>query len=235
MPRVLNYDHEFEERGEFAPPKHSKSYKPGSQKNSRGREALPHSAKIGDAIVVRGGVILGEAFQSHSFRPAYIYGIYRKDERIVAVDIFYSTTNLSRVYPHDLIISSPKALGDTRCSRLQTNKLCMLLNSRPYIVDHKANGAAKIPKESWPDIIARRANALMFNPENKYNNAASANFLDDPEIEREGFNFDMQGADPACAPELPGAPFIKKCCDILTPEQINIVIPNNNRTCYAEA
>lgn len=149
-------------------------------------QAYPNSLEIGSIVLAKAASFI-PSYTGDEMRPMVVYGVWRDKERIKSVEVMPLQGNLSETYTSDYAIDTPeliKRFGVVKECKLATNKTFIVENTRrffpvpkyaPPIIDHML----------WPEILARRVNALLYDPYRHFGSNADLSGLT-----REGFTFE---------------------------------------------
>lgn len=188
-------------------------------------KGLPDSLKIGDNVICKLDMALLKGFKDHrhTARPMIVYGIYRRDGKVVAADFLYrSTQPPKKCYPSDYYMNPARDGANDLCT-IRTGSVYTLANSQKYF--RQANGPG-VPDKLWPDLLVRRAEACKFS--------SVLNYCQSPGVlehiagaEREGFTLPIscgRTCSQQWAPDLLGGDFTRKNTDILSEDAIRRIV-----------
>lgn len=150
------------------------------------RAFAPDELKIGSIVYGRLKPLLGAGYtKNDDFRPLLVTGLWRRGEDVEKIETmsFFSAAP-KRMYPCILPFTWPYMRRGSNQSFLNTSSLYLLENTASLFSNRAYQKIARVDDGLWPEILVRRADAVIFNP--------SCRFIGpcDFSLEREGFIFD---------------------------------------------
>lgn len=186
----------------------------------------PDELEIGSIVYGRLGQVLPDYGKLRDdARPMLVTGLWRQGESIVKIEAMCFTGVVpKRSYPCDFALDTT-ALGRPdrrRDSRLVTHGLYILDNSADIFPQKSNSELIKLANDLWPEILVRRASAILFNP---------ALYLwgrQDNSLVREGFQFPsvpfhaVRGDH--LPPEVQAPGFQSKAPDFLAQDMVDTIV-----------
>ena len=197
-------------------------------------DPLPHSLKIGDTVLCyldRALPQFRNGNNGHGLRPMTVCGIWRKDSRIVAVDVFNNGHLPEKGLPrhryfYDLVVDDLEILCIARSDKffyINSQEIYSIPNNADYFkCTNRQMNMGELPSDLWPDLIARRALTLL-NDKRLYHHVIN-HCINQSGLVREGFTLPIGRNDGEWAPDIDGGDFERVDCGILTPDQIHNIL-----------
>ncbi|MFA5592460.1 MAG: hypothetical protein WC989_04020 [Micavibrio sp.] len=145
--------------------------------------------KVGSIVYFRPAHVFGGYAKGDEVRPALVYGVWKNsDGHTEKLELMGFSGNLDRIYKSDFALdrySLQKEFFTFRQSKLTGNVLYYADNN-DAVFSETANTGGRIGDYMWPEILVRRAHALLYS-------RSLQNLGEKPDIHnlvREGFAFD---------------------------------------------
>lgn len=209
----------------------------GKRHSRQGDIPIPHMATVGDRLYGNISSINKYFVGPHTYRPLTICGIYRHNNRIVAVDLLESSINLSSIYPNEFVIRDPQhllALHSDASVKLKTDTIYTVPNQAAYFGPLSLRRmCGHLPDTLWRDVLVRQAALALFT--NRIKHAGPGiDMINDPNLVREGFTLDIPDFaifSGQWAPYLPGGAFRRVDSELLSRDDIQRIVDYANATC----
>jgi hypothetical protein len=150
------------------------------------RAFAPDELKIGSIVFGRLKPLLGSNYtKDDDFRPLLVTGLWRRGDEVEKIETMsFSSAMPKKIYPCIFSLTLPYLKGSTRKSFLNTSSLYLLENRESLFSKGGNQTIARVNDEIWPEILVRRAGAVVYNPNCHFHGQY------DFSLQREGFIFD---------------------------------------------
>lgn len=183
----------------------------------------PDDLEVGSIVSVRMKKAVKE-YTKDDYRFMLVTGLWRRGENIEKIEMFnFTTVPGKKEYPDDFYLNTTQVgrSGAQKQGRMSTSCMYLFDNSPDIFPMHVNKELRVMGRDLWPEILARRAYSIMYNPFCRMTGTP------DFSLTREGFTFPSM---PQSAirthdfiPEVAMKNYSSKPCDILNAEQMEAI------------
>lgn len=188
------------------------------------RAFASNELKIGSIVFGRLKPLLGSDYtKNDDFRPLLVTGLWRRGDDVEKIETMsFSSAPPKKIYPCIFSLTLPYLKGSSRKSFLNTSSLYLLENKESLFCKGGNQGITRLKDETWPEILVRRAGAVVYNPSCHFHGQH------DFSLQREGFVFDsipfnaVRGK--TYVPEVQTQTCLSRPVNIMSQDKVNEIV-----------
>jgi hypothetical protein len=129
-------------------------------------KAYPDNLPIGSIVYMDASRALGKYEKDTQVRPGLVTALWRDAAGALRkIEVADMTTQVHRIYPNALVLDTEerrKDFGANKAALVATHVIHIADNTTEYY-PRSARAPKVIPESYWPDLILRRADAILHN------------------------------------------------------------------------